>query len=352
MQHVNEASIASLLITRFNKDKVFTRAGARVLLAINPRRPITVSLPRPYAPGNPESVKPLVCSLYNPAVMQRYFEESQRAAAEGSKSSAAWLSQRRRGEEEGALPPHIFAAADTCLRNLESEGISQSMLFTGETDGGKTENFRQALRYMMCVSRARSHAAGAPVPASEAAETVLSEFTTVLDAFGSAPSAGNPSSSRQAWMVSFRLQDGRVSKARIRAVLMDAGRVSERESGPERNFHLFSAVLAGLAPEERAALGFPTHDKMELAFGPKDGLGEAKRDTGPGDGDSADQDARRQIEDADKFRLLQRALDACGLGAEDRGVILRQAAGVLQLVVAAVHAREAKASAEEYHHLL
>jgi len=44
MEHVNEASIASLLITRFNKDCMYTRAGPRILLSINPRQPLTIEL--------------------------------------------------------------------------------------------------------------------------------------------------------------------------------------------------------------------------------------------------------------------------------------------------------------------
>ena len=200
MSHVNEASIASLLITRFNKRHVYTQAGPDVLIAVNPRQSVSVELPRATTSSSLANTFPFVTSLYDPAVMQRYFEESSiangpaRSGARGGQVAAS-LGAHRSGPD-GGLPPHVFALTDKCMRSLENDRVSQSILFTGESDSGKTENLKQSLRYAACVSRARCHAESRHVPAAEAAETILSEFPTVLEALGSAPSAGNPSSSR------------------------------------------------------------------------------------------------------------------------------------------------------------
>jgi hypothetical protein len=61
------------------------------------------------------------------------------------------------------MPPHLFAVADEAYRNMLQDHENQSMLITGESGAGKTENTKKVIAYFAAVGAAQSEAADAKV---------------------------------------------------------------------------------------------------------------------------------------------------------------------------------------------
>lgn len=49
------------------------------------------------------------------------------------------------GKRRTEMPPHLFAVSDEAYRNMLVDHENQSMLITGESGAGKTENTKKVL---------------------------------------------------------------------------------------------------------------------------------------------------------------------------------------------------------------
>merc|ERR1712121_626598 len=56
-----------------------------------------------------------------------------------------------RGKRRNEVPPHIFAIADGAYSDMLQNGENQSMLITGESGAGKTENTKKVIAYFANV---------------------------------------------------------------------------------------------------------------------------------------------------------------------------------------------------------
>lgn len=52
------------------------------------------------------------------------------------------------GKRRTEMPPHLFAVSDEAYRNMLQNHENQSMLITGESGAGKTENTKKARNHM------------------------------------------------------------------------------------------------------------------------------------------------------------------------------------------------------------
>ncbi|MCE2196801.1 hypothetical protein GQ599_09710, partial [Streptococcus thermophilus] len=97
------------------------------------------------------------------------------------------------GKRRNEVPPHIFAISDGAYMDMLQLGEDQSMLITGESGAGKTENTKKVLSYFANV--------GASTKAKDQAnkpnlEDQIVQTNPVLEAFGNAKTVRNDNSSR------------------------------------------------------------------------------------------------------------------------------------------------------------
>ncbi len=62
-----------------------------------------------------------------------------------------------KGKKRHEVPPHVFAIADTAYRSMLQEHEDQSILCTGESGAGKTENTKKVIQYLAYVAGATRH---------------------------------------------------------------------------------------------------------------------------------------------------------------------------------------------------
>ena len=128
------------------------------------------------------------------------------------------------------LPPHVFAVATRCFRNVVRSGTAQVCVISGESGAGKTES---AKLFMQQVLAAASHQAavagdGAPGAASAAAHPIEEKILSanpILEAFGNAQTLMNDNSSRFGKYIELVLQASVVTGASISYYLLEKSRV-------------------------------------------------------------------------------------------------------------------------------
>ncbi|ELA41229.1 myosin-3 [Vittaforma corneae ATCC 50505] len=103
--------------------------------------------------------------------------------------------------------PHIFAVANEAYRCLLSNRENQSILITGESGAGKTENTKRVIEFLSTVaSDSRS---------GKSIDTLLLSANPILEAFGNAKTVKNDNSSRFGKFIQLKFKGGNICGARI-----------------------------------------------------------------------------------------------------------------------------------------
>lgn len=163
-----------------------------------------------------------------------------------------------KGKKRNDLPPHVFAVTDSAYRSMLQEREDQSILCTGESGAGKTENTKKVIQYLAHVASATRPGKSAPphtptTPTRGELELQLLQANPILEAFGNAKTVKNDNSSRFGKFIRINFDtSGFISGANIESYLLEKSRAN-RQAKDERGFHVFYQLLQGATLEEKKA---------------------------------------------------------------------------------------------------
>ncbi|XP_072423905.1 uncharacterized protein [Chiloscyllium punctatum] len=110
-----------------------------LLCIVNP--PVTrrgLFLFPPHCPPNPQTYSGLFCVVINPYKNLPIYTEQ--------------IVEMYRGKKRHEVPPHIYAISETAYRSMLQDREDQSILCTGESGAGKTENTKKVIQYLAHVA--------------------------------------------------------------------------------------------------------------------------------------------------------------------------------------------------------
>ncbi|XP_063157320.1 myosin-10-like isoform X3 [Candoia aspera] len=157
-----------------------------------------------------------------------------------------------RGKKRHEMPPHIYAISETAYRSMLQDREDQSILCTGESGAGKTENTKKVIQYLAHV--ASSHKARKDHNAPGELERQLLQANPILEAFGNAKTVKNDNSSRFGKFIRINFDvAGYIVGANIETYLLEKSRAI-RQAKDERTFHVFYQLLVGAGEHTRGEL--------------------------------------------------------------------------------------------------
>uniref|UniRef100_A0A4W6F6U0 Myosin, heavy chain 10, non-muscle n=1 Tax=Lates calcarifer TaxID=8187 RepID=A0A4W6F6U0_LATCA len=145
-----------------------------------------------------------------------------------------------RGKKRHEMPPHIYAISESAYRCMLQDREDQSILCTGESGAGKTENTKKVIQYLAHVASSHKGRKDHNIPGE--LERQLLQANPILESFGNAKTVKNDNSSRFVIVLDQSVSD-----------LLEKSRAI-RQAKDERTFHIFYQLLAGAGEHLRSDL--------------------------------------------------------------------------------------------------
>jgi len=272
LTYLNEASVLYNLKARYQAGLIYTYSGL-FCVAVNPYRRLPI---------------------YNDGVIKMY-----------------------RGKRRPEMPPHIFSIVDNAYQDMLIEHDNQSMLITGESGAGKTENTKKVIQYIAKVAGSeKKPGKEEPSPSGVARikgdlDEQVVEANPLLEAFGNAKTTRNNNSSRFGKFIRCHFgQTGKLAGADIESYLLEKNRVIHQGSA-ERNYHIFYQILYAVTDEELATLCLPTREAQAYGFLAK-GVYHVDR-----------------MDDNEEYALTVNAINVLGFTQEEKMSMFKIVAGIL-----------------------
>merc|ERR1712038_762890 len=148
------------------------------------------------------------------------------------------------GKRKNEVPPHLWAVTETAYRNMLSNKKNQSMLITGESGAGKTENTKKVIAYLAMVATS-SKKAGKKV----SLEDQIVATNPILESYGNAKTSRNDNSSRFGKFIRIHFgPSGKLAGCDIQSYLLEKSRITQQQE-VERSYHIFYQMLQPFMPE-------------------------------------------------------------------------------------------------------
>ncbi|XP_076939107.1 myosin-1-like [Bidens hawaiensis] len=253
LSYLNEPSVLYNLQYRYDRDMIYSKAGP-VLVAINPFKKI-----------------PLYGSEYIEAYKSKSIDS-----------------------------PHVYAIADTAIREMIRDEVNQSIVISGESGAGKTETAKIAMQYLAALG------------GGSGIEYEILKTNPILEAFGNAKTSRNNNSSRFGKLIEIHFSEtGKISGAKIQTFLLEKSRVVQCTEG-ERSYHSFYQLCAGAPPSLREKLNLKSANEYKY-------LQQSTCFSING------------VDDAEEFRVVVEALDTVHVSKENQENAFAMLAAVLWL---------------------
>ncbi|XP_055547300.1 myosin heavy chain, muscle isoform X15 [Wyeomyia smithii] len=148
-----------------------------------------------------------------------------------------------RGKRRAEVPPHLFAVSDGAYVNMLTNHENQSMLITGESGAGKTENTKKVIAYFATIGASTKKDESTEKKGS--LEDQVVQTNPVLEAFGNAKTVRNDNSSRFGKFIRIHFTgSGKLAGADIETYLLEKARVISQQT-LERSYHIFYQMMSG-----------------------------------------------------------------------------------------------------------
>merc|ERR1719330_488321 len=153
------------------------------------------------------------------------------------------------GKRKNEVPPHLWAITETAYRNMLTNLKDQSMLITGESGAGKTENTKKVISYLAAVAAPKKK------PGQEkkvALEDQIVATNPILESYGNAKTSRNDNSSRFAKFIRIHFNSGgKLCGCDIESYLLEKSRITQQQE-VERSYHIFYQLLQPHVPTMKA----------------------------------------------------------------------------------------------------
>jgi len=150
---------------------------------------------------------------------------------------------KRRNE----CPPHIFGVAEGSYTGMQQSAKNQSILITGESGAGKTENTKKVIAYFANVG-----ASAKKKPGEIGLEEKIVQTNPVLEAWGNAKTVRNDNSSRFGKFIRIWFNSaGKLSGADMVVYLLEKSRLTF-QAELERCYHSFYNIMSDYVPDCKA----------------------------------------------------------------------------------------------------
>uniref|UniRef100_A0A0E0R0N8 Myosin motor domain-containing protein n=1 Tax=Oryza rufipogon TaxID=4529 RepID=A0A0E0R0N8_ORYRU len=192
LSYLSEPSVLYNLQYRYSQDLIYTKAGP-VLVAVNPFKKVP---------------------LYGNEYIDAYRNKTKDS-------------------------PHVYAIADSALREMKRDEVNQSIIISGESGAGKTETAKIAMQYL------------ASLGGGGGIEYEILQTNPILEAFGNAKTLRNDNSSRFGKLIEIHFSTtGRICGAMI-------------QTFGERSYHIFYQLCAGAPASLRDKLNMKKADEYK-----------------------------------------------------------------------------------------
>ncbi|XP_058815416.1 myosin heavy chain, muscle isoform X6 [Topomyia yanbarensis] len=215
-----------------------------------------------------------------------------------------------RGKRRAEVPPHLFAVSDGAYVNMLTNHENQSMLITGESGAGKTENTKKVIAYFATIGASGKKDENAEKKGS--LEDQVVQTNPVLEAFGNAKTVRNDNSSRFGKFIRIHFTgSGKLAGADIETYLLEKARVISQQT-LERSYHIFYQIMSGSVKglKEMCFLSNDIYDYYNVAQG---------KVTIP------------NVDDGEECLLMDEAFNVLGFTQEEKDNIYRITAAVMHM---------------------
>jgi len=148
------------------------------------------------------------------------------------------------GRRRNECPPHIFAIAEGAYQGMMNSGMNQSILITGESGAGKTENTKKVISYFATIC-----SSGKKKEGEASLEDKIVQTNPVLEAWGNAKTVRNDNSSRFGKFIRIHFNaSGKLSGADMVVYLLEKSRLTYQQP-LERCYHAFYNIMSDQVPD-------------------------------------------------------------------------------------------------------